>query len=200
MAIAQPLPGMEGIDEPRDLAMPVAPPNRASSPARAFQPDQMPIQEALAKGNLPMFMTPTEIQQHLTLGDAQGVSNDYFNRPVDRSKETLSADDKRAEAQLIERKADEAAKSGKEGITLFDSRDQIDGPAEGPSLYDDIAAEGVQSPVNVGHQNMGQGPVVSLLDGHHRVASAAETRPNDLIQVQHKTQGYSDKPPVQTSI
>ena len=53
----------------------------------------------------------------------------------------------------------------------------------GESLVDSIGAEGVRSPVQIGHPYTGGRPI--LVEGHRRVAVAEELRPNDLIPIEH---------------
>ena len=58
------------------------------------------------------------------------------------------------------------------------------------SLYDQIAAEGVKKPVRLtteeGGQFVPEGYNLALLDGHHRVSSAADINPTMEVPVIHE--------------
>ena len=52
------------------------------------------------------------------------------------------------------------------------------------SLYDDIAKSGVEKPVWVGHPPLSPGPPM-IIEGHHRIASAADINPKMEVPVRH---------------
>jgi hypothetical protein len=52
------------------------------------------------------------------------------------------------------------------------------------SLYDDIAKSGVKEPVWVGHPPGAAGPP-KIIEGHHRIASAADINPKMEVPVRH---------------
>jgi hypothetical protein len=54
----------------------------------------------------------------------------------------------------------------------------------GPSIWDSVRTGGVQQPVHLGQQFGEQGKP-QIVGGHHRIAAATDTRPNDLIPVLH---------------
>ena len=54
----------------------------------------------------------------------------------------------------------------------------------GPSIWDSVRQSGVQEPVHLGQQFGSQGKP-EVVGGHHRIASAMDTRPNELIPVIH---------------
>jgi len=51
-------------------------------------------------------------------------------------------------------------------------------------LYDDIAKSGVKQPVWVGHPPGATGPPM-IIEGHHRIASAADINPKMEVPVRH---------------
>ena len=70
-------------------------------------------------------------------------------------------------------------------------RRQAEAP-EPPSLYESIQEGGVQHPVHLGTQFGSQGKP-QIVGGHHRIAAALETRPDDLIPVLHHEDIYDAK-------
>ena len=65
--------------------------------------------------------------------------------------------------------------------------------AEEPeSLHESIAQGGVQHPVHLGTQFGSQGKP-QIVGGHHRIAAALDTRPDDLIPVIHHEDIYDAK-------
>jgi hypothetical protein len=68
---------------------------------------------------------------------------------------------KRARTNVMRRKVRESKKSG---------------------LYDSIKEQGVEKPVEVFHDWQG----ATLMEGHHRVASAMSIDPNSLVPVRHQ--------------
>jgi len=130
---------------------------------RQYQPDHMPIQEALAKGHMPMWMTPGEIKTHLNLLDS-GAGKTYRDVTEPKSPEHVELDN-----QTMARKLDNAGTTG---------------------VRDSVAKQGVQKPLEVFHD----GKAVTLMNGHHRLASSAQHRPNDLIPVTHSFMRYDWTP------
>ena len=61
-----------------------------------------------------------------------------------------------------------------------------------PSLYESIQEGGVQHPVHLGTQFGSQGKP-QIVGGHHRIAVALDTRPDDLIPVLHHPDIYDAK-------
>jgi hypothetical protein len=55
----------------------------------------------------------------------------------------------------------------------------------GATLYDKISAEGVQSPVHLSYNQMGQYGKPSVVGGHHRIAAQEDINPDQPIPVQH---------------
>ena len=70
-------------------------------------------------------------------------------------------------------------------------RRQAEAP-EPPSLYESIQEGGVQHPVHLGTQFGSQGKP-QIVGGHHRIAAALDTRPDDLIPVLHHEDIYDAK-------
>lgn len=118
----------------------------------------------LASGQLPMFLTPNEIRQHVTLGDAYSEfdnssdAKEYDRRSIGAPKTKLQAD---TEDRLLAQKA---------------SDNKIEG------LDKSVASEGVKTPLTI-LSNRSQSPM--LWNGHHRLAAALDSRPDQLIPLEH---------------
>jgi hypothetical protein len=61
----------------------------------------------------------------------------------------------------------------------------------GQSLWGSVRQEGVKSPVHLGTQ-FGERGKPQIVGGHHRIAAAMDTRPNQLIPVLHHEGGVSE--------
>ena len=65
----------------------------------------------------------------------------------------------------------------------------------GPSLYESVRQQGVQKPVHLGQQ-FGDVDKPQIVGGHHRIISARDTRPNQLIPViHHESIAAAQSPP-----
>ena len=128
------------------------------------------LAQHLAAGQLPMFMTGKEIQEHIMPfpGDRQRVSTEEKDPEEWRGRKRRPETNK----ELWDRKYDEALTH------------QDDDGAEHSDKYDnlahDIAHRGFKSPtipINFDSKE--------VLGGHHRVAVGAEEHPNHLFPVVH---------------
>lgn len=126
-------------------------------------------------------MSPRDYYEHLHGESPRNESFDYEAAPYHasypqvatsyRNTDTAQESFEGHEASYLERKVAEH-----EGN--FESR------FSGPSIWDSVRQSGVQNPVHLGMQFGSQGKP-QVVGGHHRIASAMETRPNDLIPVLH---------------
>ena len=63
-------------------------------------------------------------------------------------------------------------------------RAAIEARFSGPSIWNSVRQEGVKSPVHLGESFGSQGKR-QIVGGHHRIAAALDTRPDELIPVLH---------------
>lgn len=111
------------------------------------------VQQAMAYGQIPMFMTGSEIKEHI--GE---------NTPDKRPNESID--------EMWERKKKESQVPGSSISTRK--------PEKGmPSLEESIKEKGFDTFVRIMPTDKGD----RLLDGHHRVAAAANVDPKMLIPI-----------------
>lgn len=108
---------------------------------------------------LAMFVTPREIRENYG--------------PNDRKPGEVS------DSRIWNRKLRESKETGN-GRAIPMGRNEF-GDYKMASLHDHIAANGVSKPVYLGTED------AKVYDGHHRVASAYASRPDDLMPVLHAT-------------
>ena len=122
------------------------------------------LAQHLKNGQLPMFMTAGEILKHTDLGDASVLST----TPVGQKKAQFRVDEEKStlEYKLREAKVKEMGPHGPQ-----------------MSLHEDIAKNGVKEPLLIYDRHRGQIPM--LWNGHHRLASAKASRPNDFLPLEH---------------
>ncbi len=121
---------------------------------------------------LPLFMSASDITKRFA-----GLDED---RKTLRTPEGLYSRKKESDDQLMARKRYEAKKTGVDGSWLAHSN-----PSE--SLYNNIAREGVQTPVDIAldqNSRRMRSKKGVIANGHHRVAVGVEVAPDRLIPVQ----------------
>ena len=118
------------------------------------------LQQHLDAGQLPMFMTGSEIVKHTLLNDA-GVY--YSHNSTEKTPEH-----KKAEKNMMTTK-------------LRRSKKSHEYPPEEP-LYNSVKREGVKEPVRV---KVSDDPkdALRLVNGHHRVAAQRNADKNRLIPI-----------------
>lgn len=111
---------------------------------------------------LPMFMTARDIKETHEPNDrkpGEVSPSRIWNRKLRESKDTKDTG----------------------GIPIKGAN----GAYEQVSLHEHIARTGVSQAVSIQDPQGAAGQKPLVFDGHHRVASAADSRPNDLIPVVH---------------
>ena len=125
------------------------------------------LSQNLAVGQLPMFMTGREIQQHFR--PLEGDREEIYNREKnDTRKET--------DTELWTRKLDESRNNS------FNPRENKFGFTSARSLSESIKEHGVQNPVSL--QLFTKPGTSQVLGGHHRIAVMAAEHPNKLMPVE----------------
>ena len=123
------------------------------------------LSTALFHGQLPMFMTAGEIKKHY-----RPYEGDYLD------PEDTSHGGEETESELWDRKLRQS------------SLDKPQFLVEGKTLRAHIKEHGVQEPVELDVRSADYPESRSqVLSGHHRIASAAADRPNDLIPVRFRS-------------
>jgi hypothetical protein len=64
-------------------------------------------------------------------------------------------------------------------------QEHYEAEAYGPSLYDKIHSQGVQSPVHLAYEQFGSQGKLEILGGHHRLAAQQDIDPDQPIPVSH---------------
>jgi len=136
------------------------------------------LAQHLAAGQLPMFMTANEIKEHLTLHD---VGYPDFPVPLAHQMDEFKKYDRR-EVSDPKTEGQKTAETSMLSGKSHESKEWLDGEEGDLSLDEDIAKNGVRTPMTVLSNRPGS-PM--LYNGHHRLASMLEHRPNELINLEH---------------
>lgn len=136
---------------------------RSARPPRNPRAKKETTADKLKAGQLPMFLTPKEIQEN------------FFPLPGDRLADESAQD-------LWKRKAQES-REGSPG----DARKRT----TKETLADSIAKQGVQNPITLSIKTYPGYEKPFVFGGHHRVAIAGQVRPNQLIPVSMADDFYS---------
>ena len=125
------------------------------------------LSQNLAVGQLPMFMTGKEVQEHFQPLEGDRVQI-YDKEKNDTRRET--------NLELWTRKLDEARNSN------FNPRENKFGLTSARSLSESIKERGVQNPISL--QLFDKPGSSQILGGHHRVAIMAAEHPTKLMPVE----------------
>lgn len=120
--------------------------------------DHLSLAQHLQNGQLPMFMTAAEIQQHYSPwgGDVH---------------------DEETDSDVWNRKHDESISHMDDGGPVHDEKYD--------NLAHDIAHRGFENPVIPLQDKNTEGGTPQVLGGHHRIAVAANEHPDYMFPIEH---------------
>jgi hypothetical protein len=127
----------------------------------------------------PLFASPRELVQ------SRPVLGDVADNGGWQKRQNLASDGYETYESIRQRKLDESKGFMRE--------------TGGKTLYDHIADDGVQEPLTVSAMpphlldEPEAGHYLHVLDGHHRLFSALESRPDDHILLRHSTEERIDR-------
>lgn len=133
----------------------------------------MSARDSVNGEQLAMFMRPTEILQRYAPNDGDRL------RSLDDSSQVIPGEQR--DGKVWRRKQIESTVGRAENAMHQGVSDKF------PSLQDSVAREGVQHPIGLGTVPSRFSGKPMLTAGHHRLAAAAEARPNDYVPVLHHT-------------
>jgi hypothetical protein len=132
----------------------------------------------------PLFATPHELlASKPVLGDILANDGLYMTKPHHRGNDGYEVFD-----ALRERKLGDA-KTSNDWHELHSSKSR--------NLYEDVKKHGVKEPINVvpmpPHEldEPEAGPYLHVADGHHRLFSAAESRPTEHLLLDYNTASFT---------
>lgn len=159
----------------------------ASSASQAPQPSE--FEQKLSQGNLPLFMTPTDIVKHVNLVDSgyerTGLGNkdleqrlaeeDTLNYKLQEAKKPHTVYNAHGEHTAGDIVLDQDSTSN--NIVYRDIEENT------PSLYESLVSEGMKTPLSIDIDHRFGPRRMNLVNGHHRLAALRNLNPDQFLNI-----------------